>query len=318
MPTFKIVAALLGLGLILAGSAARSQAVPSDLFCGGNVQPAFCRAVRGSRAEGWPAQSRSEVMAQHGMVVTSQPLAAQVGLQILRGGGNAVDAAVATAAVLNVVEPMMEGLGGDLFAVIYVAKEHKVYVLNASGTAPTGATLARLNELGYHWDSKNWGPGSGMPVHGILPVTVPGAAWGWQEVLSRFGTMTLKQVLEPAVQYAENGYPVTERIAHDWRLPEALPLRGCCTQLDRDSVKTWYVNGEPPKPGNIFKNPDLARTFRLLQEQGVEAFYEGVIAKAIVAKSTALGWNDDPRGPRSLSRRMGRGSTHSLSRLRAS
>jgi gamma-glutamyltranspeptidase/glutathione hydrolase len=184
---------------------------------------------------------------------------------------------------------MMEGLGGDLFAVIYVAKEHKVYVLNASGTAPTGATLARLNELGYHWDSKNWGPGSGMPLHGILPVTVPGAAWGWQQVLSRFGTMTLKQVLEPAVQYAENGYPVTERIARDWRLPEALPLRGCCTQLDRDSVKTWYVNGEPPKPGNIFKNRDLARTFRLLQEQGVEAFYEGVIAKAIVAKSTALG-----------------------------
>ena len=127
-------------------------------------------------------------MAQHGMVVTSQPLAAQAGLQILRGGGNAIDAAVATAAVLNVVEPMMEGLGGDLFAVIYVAKERKVYVLNASGTAPTGATVERFNELGYHWDPKNWGPGSGMPVHGILPVTVPGAAWGWQEVLKRFGT----------------------------------------------------------------------------------------------------------------------------------
>jgi len=289
MPTFRIVATVLGLALVLPASAARSQAVPSDVSCGGNLQPAFCRAVRGSRAEGWPAQSRSEVMAQHGMVVTSQPLAAQAGLQVLRGGGNAFDAAVATAAVLNVVEPMMEGLGGDLFAVIYVAKEHKVYVLNASGTAPTGATLERLNELGYHWDSKNWGPGSGMPEHGILPVTVPGAAWGWQQVLSRFGTMTLKQVLEPAVQYAENGYPVTERIAQDWQLPEALPLRGCCTQLDHDSVKTWYVNGAPPKPGDIFKNPDLARTFRLLQAQGVEAFYKGVIAKAIVAKSTALG-----------------------------
>ncbi len=287
MPKFKL--AVWGLGLSLSGSAVWSQAVTSDVLCGGKTEPAFCSAVRGARAEGWLAQSRSEVMAQHGMVVTSQPLAAQAGLQILMRGGNAVDAAVATAAVLNVVEPMMEGVGGDLFAVIYVAKERKVYVLNASGTAPTGATLERLNELGYHWDSKNWGPASGMPVHGILPVTVPGAAWGWQEVLRRFGTMTFKQLLEPAVQYAENGFPVSERIAHDWILPEALPLRGCCTQLDQDSVKTWYVNGAPPKPGEIFKNPDLARTFRLLQAQGIEAFYKGAIAKAIVAKSRALG-----------------------------
>jgi gamma-glutamyltranspeptidase/glutathione hydrolase len=289
MSKFKIFAMVWGLGLILPGPAVWSQPVASDALCGGKTEPAFCTAVRGSRAEGWLGQSRSEVMAQHGMVVTSQPLAAQVGLQILKAGGNAVDAAVATAAALNVTEPMMEGLGGDLFALIYVAKERKVYVLNASGTAPTGATVERFNELGYHWDSKNWGPASGMPVHGILPVTVPGAAWGWQEVLRRFGTMTFKQVLEPAVQYAENGFPVSERIAHDWRLPEALPLRGCCTQLDLDSVKTWYVNGAPPKAGEIFKNPDLARTFRLLQAQGVEAFYKGVIAKAIVAKSTALG-----------------------------
>jgi gamma-glutamyltranspeptidase / glutathione hydrolase len=289
MPKYKIVATVLGLELILSASTAWSQTVPSDGLCGGKTEPAFCKGVRGARAEGWSAQSRSEVMAQHGMVVTSQPLAAQAGLQILKGGGNAVDAAVATAAVLNLVEPMMEGVGGDLFAVIYAAKEHKVYVLNASGTAPTGATVERFNELGYHWNSKNWGPASGMPVHGILPVTVPGTAWGWQEVLRRFGTMNFKQVLEPAAQYAENGFPVSERIAHDWHLPEALPLRGCCTQLDPDSVKTWYVNGTPPKPGDIFKNPDLARTFRLLQTQGVEAFYKGVIAKAIVAKSTALG-----------------------------
>src|ERR1700733_2697588 len=289
MPRFKIATTVLGLGLSLLASTVWSQAVPSDVPCGGKTGPAFCSAVRGARAEGWPAQSRSEVMAQHGMVVTSQPLSAHAGLQILRSGGNAIDAAVATAAVLNVVEPMMEGVGGDLFAVIYVAKERKVYVLNASGTAPTGATLERLNDLGYHWDSKNWGPASGMPVHGILPVTVPGAAWGWQEVLRRFGTMTFKQLLEPAVQYAENGFPVSERIAHDWILPEALPLRGCCTQLDLDSVKTWYVNGRRPQPGEIFKNPGLARTFRLLQTQGIEAFYAGVIAKAIVAKSTALG-----------------------------
>ena len=289
MQTCGISAAALGLGLLLTGSTTWAQTAPPDASCGSKPEPAFCSAVRGARAEGWPAQSRSEVMAQHGMVVTSQPLAAQAGLQILKRGGNAIDAAVATAAVLNLVEPMMEGLGGDLFAVIYVAKERKVYVLNASGTAPTGATVERLNELGYHWDPKNWGPMSGMPVYGILPVTVPGAAWGWQEVLKRFGKLTFKQVLEPAVQYAENGFPVSERIASEWQLPEALPLRACCTQLDPDSVKTWYVNGRSPKPGEIFKNPDLARTFRLLQTHGADAFYKGVIANAIVAKSTALG-----------------------------
>ncbi len=289
MQKIGIFTVALGLGLVAAGATAWPQAVPSDALCGAKAEPAFCGAVRGARAEGWPAQSRSEVMAQHGMVVTSQPLAAQAGLQILRQGGNAIDAAVATAAVLNLVEPMMEGLGGDLFAVIYVAKEGKVYVLNASGTAPTGATVERFNELGYHWDPKNWGPMSGMPVHGILPVTVPGAAWGWQEVLNRFGKLTFKQVLEPAVQYAQSGFPVSERIANEWLLPEALPLRGCCTQLDPDSVKTWYVNGKSPKPGAIFKNPDLARTFRLLQAHGADAFYKGVIAKAIIAKSTQLG-----------------------------
>src|ERR1700723_2676785 len=129
-----------------------TQAALGMQSCESTPQPAFCSAVRGVRAEGWPAQTRSEVMAQHGMVATSQPLAAEAGLQILRQGGNAVDAAVATAAVLSIVEPMMVGVASDLFAVIYVAKEGKVYVLNASGTAPTGATLEHLNGLVYRWD----------------------------------------------------------------------------------------------------------------------------------------------------------------------
>jgi gamma-glutamyltranspeptidase / glutathione hydrolase len=264
-------------------------AAPPLLTCETTPAPAFCTAARGARAEGWPAQSRSEVMAQHGMVVASQPLAAQAGLQILQRGGNAIDAAVASAAVLNVTEPMMEGIGGDLFAVIYIAKERKIYVLNSSGMAPSGATLQHFNQLGYAWNSKNWGPGSGMPVHGILTVTVPGTVWGWQSALKRFGRMTFKEVLEPAARYAEGGFPVSERIAHDWRLPEALPLQGCCTSLDPDSVTTWYINGVQPLPGQIFKNPDLGRTFRILQSKGGEAFYKGEIARALVAKSTALG-----------------------------
>jgi gamma-glutamyltranspeptidase/glutathione hydrolase len=223
------------------------------------------------------------------MVVTSQPLAAQAGLQVLMHGGNAVDAAVATAGVLSVTEPMMVGVASDLFAVIYIAKEHKIYVLNASGTAPSGATLAHLNELGYHADPKNWGPASGMPTGGILPVTVPGTVWGWQAALKRFGTLTFKEVLEAAAGYAEQGFPVSERIASDWRLPDALPLRGCCTEPDPDSVRTWYVKGRPPAPGQIFRNPELARTLRLLQAKGADVFYKGEIARAIVAKSSALG-----------------------------
>jgi len=287
MQASRTVSIVFWLGLTLGAGAAWAQVAP--LPCWETPAPPFCDAARGARAEGWPEQSRSEVMAQHGMVVTSQPLAAQAGLQVMMRGGNAIDAAVATAGVLSLVEPMMVGPGADLFAVIYIAKERKIYVLNASGTAPTGATVERFNQLGYHWNPRNWGPMSGMPGYGILPVTVPGTVWGWQSALKRFGRLTFKEVLEPAVRYAQDGFPVSERIAHDWHLPNALPLQGCCTQPDPDSIATWYLQGQPPKVGQIFKNEALARTFRLLQSQGADAFYKGEIAKAIVAKSKALG-----------------------------
>jgi gamma-glutamyltranspeptidase/glutathione hydrolase len=257
--------------------------------CNSQPMAAACAAVRGDRADGWAAQSRAEVMAPHAMVTTSQPLAAEAGLEIMRRGGNAIDAAVAAAAVLNLVEPMNTGVGGDLFAIIYVAKENKTYTLNASGMAPSGATVERLNGLGYRHDRANWGPGSGMPRYGILTVTVPGSVWGWQEVLTRFGTRTFQDVLQPAVDYAENGFPVSQRIANDWRLPNALPLSGCCTQRDPDSIAAWYIDGKQPVAGQIFRNPDLARTFRLIQRDGRDAFYKGEIARALVAKSTALG-----------------------------
>jgi len=277
------------LALFLGAADILAQPVPAMPMCGSSPQPPFCNAVRGDRAEGWPTQSRSEVMAQHGMVVTSQPLAAQAGLRMLMQGGNAIDAAVATSAVLSLVEPMSVGVASDLFAIIYVAKERKTYVLNASGTAPTGATIERFNKLGYQWNPANWGPTSGMPIYGILPVTVPGTVWGWEAVQKRFGKLTFKEVLEPAATYAENGFPVSERIASEWRLPNALPLEACCKEQDPDSIKTWYIDGKPPAPGQIFRNPDLARTFRLLQAHGSDAFYKGEIAKAIVAKSDALG-----------------------------
>ena len=239
--------------------------------------------------EGWLQQTRSEVMARNGIVTTVQPLAAQAGLRILQQGGNAIDAAVATAAALNVVYPANTGIGGDLFAIIYIAKEKKIYQLNASGIAPSGLTLARMNSLGYKAHPANFGPGSGMPSGGILTVTVPGSLWGWQEVLTRFGTKTFKEVLQPAIEYAEQGFPVTEEIQSSWRMKNALPLVGCCTQVDPDSVKTFYINGMPPAVGTIFTNPDLAKTLRLIQQQGRDVFYKGEVARAIVAKSNALG-----------------------------
>ena len=181
------------------------------------------------------------------------------------------------------------GIGGDLFALIYVAKEKKVYQLNASGIAPAGLTLERMQSLGYKANPANFGPGSGMPSGGIMTVTVPGSLWGWQEVLTRFGTKTFKEVLQPAIDYADQGFPVTEEIADLWRMKNALPLQGCCTQVDPDSVKTFYVNGKPPATGTIFRNPDLAKAFRLIQQQGRDAFYKGEIGRAIIAKSQALG-----------------------------
>ncbi|HEY2009449.1 MAG TPA: gamma-glutamyltransferase family protein [Rhizomicrobium sp.] len=262
--------------------------------CNGPSPAPACSAVRGDRTEGWLAQTRSEVMARNGMVATSEPLAAQTGLDILRRGGNAVDAAVATAAVLNLIEPMNEGMGGDLFVIVYTAKDKKLHVLNASGMAASGQTVDFMASKGYRADPMNWGPGSGMPHAGILTATVPGAAWGWQEVLEKYGTMTFKQVLEPAAEYASVGVPVTERASFDWHLPKALGPKAsdaanCCTTVDPDSIHAWYIDGRPPRAGQIFRNPDLARAFRLLQAQGRDAFYKGEIARAIVAKEKAVG-----------------------------
>ena len=275
--------------LACAAAPASRAAPPPAGACAAPRAAPFCSGVRGDRTEGWLQQTRSEVIAQHGIVATSQPLAAQAGLRILAQGGNAIDAAVATAAVLNVVEPMMTGMGGDLFAIVYSAKDRKLHALNASGIAPSGATIARLHSLGHDADPTNHGPGSGMPVFGILPVTVPGAVWGWQELLQRFGTRTFKEVLKPAIDYAENGFPVSERIASDWVLPEAVRTASGALGPDPDSVRAWYVNGRPPVAGEVFRNPDLAHAFRVLQRQGRAAFYRGEIAKAIVAKSTAEG-----------------------------
>jgi gamma-glutamyltranspeptidase / glutathione hydrolase len=239
----------------------------------GTMIPEGCAASPGDRPAGWIHQTRSAVMAQKGVVATSQPLAAQAGLRTLMQGGNAIDAAVATAATLNVVEPMMTGIGGDMFAMVYLAETGELLGLNGSGRAPVAASAEAYRGRGF----------TGMPQSGILSVTVPGTVDGWDQLLKRAGTMTFKDALQPAIQYAEEGFPVSEIIQAAWEEGEAK------LKADPDSARVWLKNGQAPRPGSIFKNPDLARTFRLLAKGGRDTFYRGEIARAIVAKSQALG-----------------------------
>lgn len=216
---------------------------------------------------------RSVVSAPHGMVATSHPLAAQVGLDILKKGGNAIDAAIATNAALGLMEPMSCGIGGDLYAIVWDAKTKKLYGLNASGRAPFKATRA------YFADKEL----REIPVTGPLSWSVPGCVDGWDELRRKFGTMSLEQVLEPTIQYAEHGFPVSEVISGSWRNSEATLKRY------PDSAKTYLLDGKAPAHGEVFKNPFLAKTYRAIARDGRDAFYKGKIAETIVAFSDRHG-----------------------------
>jgi len=214
---------------------------------------------------GVPA-GRSVVRARQGMVATSQPLASQVGLDILKRGGNAVDAAIGMAAVLNVTEPNMTGIGGDAFMMVYSPKTKKLEGLNASGRAPRALTL-------NHFTARKI---TQMPTTGMEAVTVPGAFDGWVTLLDKYGTMTLADVMAPAIGYAEHGFAVMEKTAADWE-PEVPKL-----ELTAAAASTYLVNGAAPQPGAIFYQKNLARTLRTLARSGRDAFYRGEIARAIV------------------------------------
>ena len=209
---------------------------------------------------------RSVVRTSHAMVASSQPLASQTGLEILKGGGNAVDAAIAMAAVLNVTEPNMTGVGGDAFMMVYSAKTKKIEALNASGRAPRALTAERVAGLGHKQ----------MPLSGMETITVPGAFDGWVTLLEKHGTMKLPDLLAPAIALAENGFPVMEKTVADW-IPEVEKLRRTPA-----SASTYLVNGEAPKPGDIFVQKNLARTLRTLAKGGRDAYYRGEIGRAIV------------------------------------
>jgi gamma-glutamyltranspeptidase / glutathione hydrolase len=218
-------------------------------------------------------QNRSMVISRRGIVAAENPLAAQAGATILAHGGNAVDAAVATNAVMGVVEPMMNGMGGDLFAIVYDAKTKKLYGLNASGWSPARLTIDFLKSRGI----------TEMPQDGIQSVTVPGAVDGWSKLLGRFGTRKFSEVLAPAIYYAREGFPVPEWDAEYWASATALLRR------DPNAAATYLPGGRAPRVGEVFRNPDLAHSLESVASGGRDAYYHGEIANSIVALSEKVG-----------------------------
>jgi gamma-glutamyltranspeptidase/glutathione hydrolase len=226
-----------------------------------------------SAAQEGRSQGRSVVTSRYGIVAAESPLAAQAGVMMLARGGTAADAAVAANAVMGLVAPHSDGIGGDLFAIIYEAKTGKLYGLNASGWAPAKMSIESLRAQGI----------TRMPVVGIHSVTVPGAVDGWDKLLTRFGRMKFSDVLAPAIHYAEDGFPVTEWSAARW-IGSAEALSD-----DPDAVRTLLPNGRAPRFGEIFKNPDLAQSMKRIAADGRKGFYEGEVARRIVKKSEELG-----------------------------
>src|SRR5437868_7104875 len=212
------------------------------------------------------SHARSMVVTKFGIVATSHALASQAGAQILARGGSAVDAAIAANAVLGVTEPMMNGTGGDLFAIYWDAKTGKLYGLNSSGWAPQALTPEHLKAKGI----------TTMPEFGIDSVTVPGAVAGWSALHGRFGRLGWKDAFQPAIYYAQNGYPVPEVIHGYWQEVDT---------LDSEGRRVYLPNGKPPEIGQMFRNPDLAKTYRLIADNGADAFYRREIARAILSTS---------------------------------
>jgi gamma-glutamyltranspeptidase/glutathione hydrolase len=218
-------------------------------------------------------QGRSMVISQTGIVASESPLASKAGAAILERGGNAVDAAIAAHAVMTVVAPMWNGIGGDLFAIVYDAKSGKYYGLNASGWAPAAQSIERLRQKGLRE----------MPAHGIEPVTVPGSVDGWQKLLDRFGKKKMNEVLAPAIQIAADGFPVTEWIAQHFASNVDL------LRENEAAAHTFLISDRAPRMGEVFRNPDLAWSLQQIAQGGRGAFYRGEITKRILTLSARHG-----------------------------
>src|SRR6266404_3058048 len=216
---------------------------------------------------------RSRIATKYGIVAASQPLAAQAGVRILERGGNAIDAAIAANAVMGLVEPQSNGIGGDLFAIVYEAKSGALHGLNASGWAPQGLTAALLKSRGA----------ADMPQSGIHTVTVPGAVAGWDALRSRLGALPMADLLAPAIRYADEGFPVSEIIAAHWgTYVEKLAS-------EPNAARTYLPDQRPPRAGEMFRNADLAVSLRRIAQHGPAGFYEGPTADAILAISRDKG-----------------------------
>lgn len=233
------------------------------LFFGLSLQPSMAY----DRITGEHFASRSEVIAQNGMVATSQPLATQVGLDVLKQGGNAIDAAIAANAMLGLVEPTGNGIGGDLFAIVWDAQTKKLYGLNASGRSPKSLTLDYFKEKGM----------TSIPPFGPLPVSVPGAVDGWFELHGKFGSVPMSSLLAPTIEYAKEGFPVSELIAYYFK------MNAKRIGQYKGFKETFMPNGKTPVKGQVFKNPDLAATLEKIATGGRDAFYKGDIARTIAA-----------------------------------
>lgn len=224
------------------------------------------------RVTGHDFASRSEVVATQAMAATSQPLATQIALDVMKQGGNAIDAAIAANAALGLMEPTGNGIGGDLYAIVWSAKDKKLYGLNGAGRSPKGLTLKQMQA-----EVKKLGR-TDIPPYGMLPISVPGAVDGWFSLHEKFGKLAMADILAPTIRYAEQGFPVSELIAYYWALsvPKLSPQPG-------DFSGTFTINGKAPAKGEIFKNPALANTLKILAKDGRDAFYRGEIARKIDA-----------------------------------
>ena len=217
------------------------------------------------RITGEMFSTRSEVISQNGMVATSHPLASQIGVDILQNGGNAIDAAIAANAALGLMEPTGNGIGGDLFAIVWIEKDKKLYGLNASGRSPEGLSLEYFKENDF----------KSIPAYGPLPVSVPGCVDGWFELHEKFGKIKMRDILSPTIKYAEDGFPVSELVSYY--------MKSASNNFKEypNFKETYYINDSTPKKGQIFKNPDLAKTLRVIAKKGKEGFYEGEVANSI-------------------------------------
>lgn len=252
---------------------------------------AFGQVERGDRYSGAPWATRSPVLAQHGMAATAVPLASQIAIDILKQGGSAVDAAIAANAALGLMEPVSNGIGGDLFAIVWDPKTKKLYGYNGSGRSAKGRDLAKMIaevKAVYAKMGKPYEPH--IPKYGSVAVTVPGTVDGWGALHDKFGKLSLADDLAPAISYAQNGYPVSQLVALYWKGNMTAFERGSQMVEELDNARrTYLIDGHTPAEGEVFRNPDLAHTLSLIATSGRDAYYKGEIAHRIDAYFKRIG-----------------------------